>query len=201
MQQHLVKGFNDPVQAAQQVFRQTLTALSEPGVAVALDASAQLPGLYPSTTALLLTLLDQDTPLWLADGLHTPELTQNLVFHCGCPMATEQVQGQFAVYDLAAFLAAPSHDFALGNERYPDLSATVIIQLPTTASSVDSVWRGPGILNQRDVALPMPAAFWALRQKLIAFPRGVDFLFTFPEAVMGLPRTTVVTPSEESVCM
>lgn len=201
MQQHLVKGFSDPVQHAQQVFRQTLTALSEPGVMVDVPSEAVFPNLYPSTTALLLTLLDQETSVWLSDRHNGPALTQNLSFHCGCPVVSEQASAQFAVYELAEFLSAEQHDFSLGNERYPDQSATLIIQLPEGADLEHSVWQGPGILNERVCSWPIPEAFWAKRQALIAFPRGVDFIFTTAQGVLGLPRTTLVKAGEESVCM
>ena len=201
MQQHLVKGFSDPVQQAQQVFRQTLNAFSEPGTQQSVTAEAVFPGLYPSTTALLLTLLDQDTTVWLPEALNQPALVQNLTFHCGCPVVADQAQAQFVVYDLDDFMRASVHDFAMGSDRYPDLSTTVIVQLPAAAEPVASVWRGPGIEHQRDCALPIPHAFWAKRQALIAFPCGVDFLFTSEQAVFGLPRTTLIQSAEESVCM
>lgn len=201
MSAHLIKGFADPITSAQKVFRRSLKAMSEPGIEVALTDEVTLPGLNPSTTALLLTLLDQDTPLWLPTALRTPELIKNLAFHCGCPLVDDQAEAQFAVYDLADFLAAEKLTFSLGNDRYPDQSATVLIQLPEAAATTNSVWRGPGIETQRHCALPLNAEFWARRQRLIAFPCGVDYFLASKHSVMGLPRTTQITQQEETVCM
>ena len=63
----LQTAFNLPVQDAQQSFRRLLKAMSEPGVIVALHQLKH--GWQPlglATTSVLLTLVDGDTPVWLA---------------------------------------------------------------------------------------------------------------------------------------
>ncbi|EIH4233465.1 phosphonate C-P lyase system protein PhnH [Escherichia coli] len=66
----LETAFMLPVQDAQHSFRRLLKAMSEPGVIVALHQLKR--GWQPlniATTSVLLTLADNDTPVWLAAPL------------------------------------------------------------------------------------------------------------------------------------
>ncbi len=198
---YLMSGFSDAVHDSQHVFRQTLQAMSEPGQWVNIPQEVALADFYSATTAVMLTFLDNDTALWLPEKWRSKDISQNLTFHCGCPLISEQSQAQFAIYDLADFLAEVHFDFAMGSDRYPDQSTTIVIQLPVDAPEVMSVWQGAGIETERVCSLPLNDDFWALRQKLIEFPRGVDFILTCQDRVMGLPRTTQVTKQREVACM
>lgn len=78
----LQTAFNLPVQDAQQSFRRLLKAMSEPGVIVALHQLKH--GWQPlglATTSVLLTLVDGDTPVWLAPSMDNDIVRQNLRFH------------------------------------------------------------------------------------------------------------------------
>ena len=63
----LQPAFTLAVQDAQQSFRRLLKAMSEPGVIVSLHQLSQgwLP-LNLASTSVLLTLADNDTPVWLS---------------------------------------------------------------------------------------------------------------------------------------
>ena len=77
----LQTAFNLPVQDAQQSFRRLLKAMSEPGVIVALHQLKH--GWQPlglATTSVLLTLVDGDTPVWLAPSVDNDIARQNLRF-------------------------------------------------------------------------------------------------------------------------
>ena len=66
----LETAFMLPVQDAQHSFRRLLKAMSEPGVIVALHQLKR--GWQPlniATTSVLLTLADNDTPVWLSAPL------------------------------------------------------------------------------------------------------------------------------------
>ena len=198
MSVHLVKSFENPVHTSQLVFRNILSALSEPGLWQALPECETLPEFESSTMSVLFTLLDADTALWLPKVKQTEAVQTNLTFHCGCKITSKQEEAQFAIYDLEEFLNDDNIALSMGSDRYPDLSATVVLQIPESLGLTSVIWRGPGIDNARECHLPLPKAFWDKRQKLIAFPRGIDFIFTQGSRVMGLPRSTRITVEERN---
>src|SRR5690606_8583004 len=115
------------------------------------------------------------TPLWLSPLLDTPMLRANLSFHCGCPIADSPEHAAFAILDGGADTDIAR--FNPGNDRDPHLSCTVLLQLDSLAGGPAMAWRGPGILNQRIMRLPLPADFWAQRSRQ-GFPRGIDVFLT-----------------------
>ena len=80
----LLPGFDNPVDDAQAVFRATLEAFAHPGRLESLPVSSGQPeGLSRALTALLLTLADPDTPVWLPADV--PAAARAFLrFHCGC---------------------------------------------------------------------------------------------------------------------
>ena len=94
----LQPAFTLAVQDAQHSFRRLLKAMSEPGVIVSLQQLQH--GWQPlnvASTSLLLTLVDHDTPVWLAPALHNDLVGQNLRFHTGAPLVEQPQQATFAV--------------------------------------------------------------------------------------------------------
>jgi len=80
--------------------------------------------------------------------------------------------------------------FDHGNDRYPDQSCTLLVQLTDLEAGRALNWQGPGIKTQRQVNLPVPQAFWLERQRRETFPRGLDVLFAAGHHLIGLPRST-----------
>ena len=78
-----------------------------------------------------------------------------------------------------------------GSALYPDDGATLVV---TAAIGQGQRLRlsGPGIEGTREIALGLPAAFWALRQKLCAYPQGFELFVVDGRAVIGIPRSTQV---------
>ncbi|HHP4256420.1 TPA: phosphonate C-P lyase system protein PhnH, partial [Shigella sonnei] len=98
----LETAFMLPVQDAQHSFRRLLKAMSEPGVIVALYQLKR--GWQPlniATTSVLLTLADNDTPVWLATPLSNDIVNQSLRFHTNAPLVSQPEQATFAVTDEA----------------------------------------------------------------------------------------------------
>jgi alpha-D-ribose 1-methylphosphonate 5-triphosphate synthase subunit PhnH len=186
--QLLQPAFADPVLDAQRGFRAALKALAGPGVIQTLHATPSLEGLAPATYALCLALLDVDTPLWLAPSFDTPLIRANLAFHCGCPLTAKREDARFAL--LAAEDLLDLGGFDHGNDRYPDQSCTLLVQLPELAGGAGLVWRGPGIETTHAVALPVAESFWAERERRNEFPRGLDLFFAAGHDLIGLPRST-----------
>ncbi|HEX8595641.1 MAG TPA: phosphonate C-P lyase system protein PhnH [Pseudomonas sp.] len=189
----LQPAFADPVLDAQRSFRAALKALAGPGVIQPLQPAQRPPaleGLAAASHALCLALLDLDTPLWLAPAFDTPAIRANLTFHCGCPIVTERQNARFALLDHGQL--DDLHGFDLGNDRYPDQSCTLLIQLPSLSGGHCLSWCGPGIERENKVALPVSATFWRERETHNDFPRGLDMFFLAGGDLLGLPRSTRV---------
>jgi len=196
--QLLQPAFNDPVLDAQRGFRAALKALAGPGSIQSLHASPSLDGLASATYGLCLALLDADTPLWLAPSFDTPVIRANLVFHCGCPITANRKDARFAL--LAADDLTDLSGFDHGNDRYPDQSCTLLVQLPDLSGGAGLAWRGPGIEAEHCVALPVADEFWREREQRNGFPRGLDVFFSVGHEVIGLPRSTrVIRTHQEPV--
>lgn len=191
----LVPAFSDPVVDSQRVFRVLLKALSEPGLIHEVDFVDSLGPLDEAAYALALTLLDSSTTVWLSPNFESSLIRQNLTFHCGCRFVAEPEQAMFAF--LTADEVQVLRRLNIGTDRDPEFSATAIVQLNTLESGESSVWSGPGIEHSRDVHLPLPTAFWTLREQVNPFPRGVDLFFVAQKQVMGMSRTTQVQTKRE----
>ncbi|WP_448108915.1 phosphonate C-P lyase system protein PhnH [Pseudomonas azerbaijanoccidentalis] len=189
--QLLQPAFADPVLDAQRGFRAAMKALAGPGLIQTLQPTPSLEGLEPATYALCLALLDVDTPLWLAPSFDTPLIRANLAFHCGCPLTAKREDARFAL--LAADDLLDLSDFDHGNDRYPDQSCTLLVQLPSLDGGAGLKWRGPGIESEHGVALPVADGFWRERERRIEFPRGLDLFFAAGHDLVGLPRSTRIT--------
>ncbi len=203
-------GFAHEAFGSQATFRAALRALSYPGRLVELAPDADIPhALHPTSSALLLALLDQDCRLWLSPKLVNSQAATWLMFHTGCALTQDPKQAQFAwVSDMADLPSLAS--FATGSDDYPDQSTTVLIDVPELDNpAVGHVapgcltLRGPGILGTSTLNFPglhlevleCFASMWADNQ--VSFPRGVDVLFTAPTMIAGLPRSTHIHFSQE----
>lgn len=193
----LQPAFADPVLDAQKCFRAALKALSEPGTRQPLVSVAAIEPLQAAGYALCLSLLDNDTPLWLAPAFDTPAIRANLAFHCGCPIVETREDAMFALLDAAALDDLSS--FYAGSERYPDQSCTLLIQLDRLDRGPALSWQGPGIDGSRLVGLPLKPVFWQQRAARNDFPRGLDALFCAEGEVLGLPRSTRIGDSLQEV--
>jgi alpha-D-ribose 1-methylphosphonate 5-triphosphate synthase subunit PhnH len=190
-------AFDDQVLDSQRVFRAALKALAEPGLTQQLIPVQALEPLAPASYALCLSLLDGDTRLWLAPGFDTPTVRANLAFHCGCPIVAERELADFALLGVQELVDLSG--FFTGSERFPDQSCTLLVQLDALGDGAALSWSGPGILGQREVSLPVPAAFWQQRAARNDFPRGLDLFFAADQSLIGLPRSTRIAVSIEEV--
>lgn len=188
----LLPGFADPVAEAQKTFRAVLEATSRPGTIVTAPAQPAAPApLNPVAAALLLALVDYETPLWLDDAARQPMVLDYLRFHCGCPLVADPAQAAFALVADPQSMP-PLSTFHLGSDEYPDRSTTVIIQVPNLDGGDNWRLKGPGIRDQAILSashLPVGFKSW-VRDNHALFPRGVDLLFAAPAQLAGLPRST-----------
>jgi len=190
----LTAGFEDKVIDATAIFRAVLEAMSQPAKILPLPLVSEAPvGLQPGSVAVLLTLADMDTPVWLAPRCDTPQARAHLRFHAGCPIVETPSQAAFAVMsvtsDLSAIDAMPA-----GSAEYPDRSATVVLESDALVADSGPWFSGPGIKDRRRFDAARAAADLWLRVATnhTLFPRGLDWIFTSPTHLAALPRTTEV---------
>lgn len=184
-------GFADAVLESQAAFRSCLAALAAPGTVVRLGAGlAPVPGLHAAASALLLSLLDQDTRLWLSPSVATSHTATSLKFHTGCSLAASPGEAEFALVAGVQELP-PLEAFSAGSDEYPERSATIVLEVPAI---LESGWRltGPGVRDASLLSVPaLGSGFLQEWERNRArFPRGVDLYLSCSERLCGLPRTT-----------
>ncbi len=140
----LETAFMLPVQDAQHSFRRLLKAMSEPGVIVALHQLKR--GWQPlniATTSVLLTLADNDTPVWLSTPLNNDIVNQSLRFHTNAPLVSQPEQATFAVTD-EAISSEQLNALSTGTAVAPEAGATLILpgRQPERRTHVAPYWCG-----------------------------------------------------------
>lgn len=188
-------GFADPVHDAQRAFRGALDALSRPGSPVDIGQRILALPLEAAIAHLLLALTDVDTAVWWQ--VPAESTSHWLRFHTGAPIASQPEEAVFAVVTDAA--AMPALDaFAAGTLVSPELSTTVLVEVPSLDEGPALQWHGPGIRETHCVRVAgLPEGFWSQWQaNHAAFPQGVDVIFTCGCRAIGLPRTTRVARLE-----
>jgi len=180
-------GFPDPVLDAQGCFRAVLEAMSRPGRVQRLAAPLEPPApLAPATAAVLLTLVDAETPLFSDAGAEVEAWAR---FHCGCPMAPEAGAAPFV---LATGAPPPLASLCAGTEEEPEGGATLIWQVDGLEEGAGWRLAGPGIAEEHRLRVSgAPGDFlaqWATQRR--RFPRGVDVILCAGDRIAALPRTT-----------
>ncbi|MDQ2094459.1 phosphonate C-P lyase system protein PhnH [Rhodalgimonas zhirmunskyi] len=184
LDQSLSGGFANPAQDSARAFRAALSALARPGRIEALTGATAPDPVSPAAAALLLTLCDGETPLYLAPGHDSPAIRDWIAFHIGAPIVAPEA-AQFA---LGRWESLPLAAFPVGTSDYPDRSTTLIVERDTLSNDGPRL-TGPGIEVEAHLSLPETAAFRANRA---LFPLGLDFYFTADDRLAGLPRSTEV---------
>lgn len=211
----LWKGFDDPAHQAQRAFRALMLAMSEPGTLVSLKThDAKIPSQHAGIFTTALTLLDQNTNVWLSDEMASDELVSNLKFHCGCIITNEPADAQFAFLTLKEW--QNTEEFNQGSEDYPHLSTTLIIQvahlqtlseradLSTAAAVFEPLscfsLSGPGIENRKHIALSQMSKKQVslLTHQHAHSPLGTDILLISGETLIALPRSTRISAIQGS---
>jgi alpha-D-ribose 1-methylphosphonate 5-triphosphate synthase subunit PhnH len=185
-------GFADPVLDAQAAFRATLDAMARPGTTHRVGVGLSPPApLGTAAASVLLTLVDVDTPLWIAPTF----LLCNdwLAFHCGAPIAGLS-SARFIVTAELPNLAG----LAAGSDEAPEESATIVLQVSSIGVDGAHARRlrlaGPGLRTPTMLAVGgLPDDFvarWAGNHALL--PRGVDIILCAGSTLAALPRTLVI---------
>ncbi len=183
--QTLSGGFANPAHEAAHAFRGVMEAMARPGTLHEITGAAPPAPLSPAAGAVLLTLCDTDTPVYLAGAADCAEVRAWLAFHTGAPLAGPS-HCMFALGTWEALL--PLAAYPVGTSEYPDRSATLIVERPDLTAS-GATLTGPGIQHTAALSLPETDSFQANHA---LYPLGLDFLFTSGDRLAALPRSTEV---------
>ena len=182
-------GFADPVSEAQVTFRAVLDAMARPGQLHQAGERLTAPSpLDSATAAVLLTLIDNETPMWLDPA--ASEAADWLAFHCGAEVSN--------VADKAAFALALSLPdltvLSAGSHEMPETSTTLILQIAALGSGARYRLSGPGLREPTILAATgLPADFvtrW--QQNHALYPRGVDIVLCAGTTLTALPRSVSI---------
>lgn len=178
-------GFSNPAHDSARAFRACLEAMARPGRIQPITGATPPAPVSPAAGAILLTLVDATTPIFLAESHDTEAVRKWIAFHCSAPVVAAG-EADFAIGTWDAL--QPLSQFAIGTADYPDRSATLIIDCEDL-SEPTALLSGPGIETTQPAYLPAIDAFGANHAQ---FPLGVDCYFTSGGQVSALPRSTKV---------
>lgn len=183
-------AFADPVFDSQRNFRVLLQAMARPAEPRELPVLPAAPApLIPAAMAILLTLCDTTTSVWLQQP--NDETARHLRFHAGTRLVDDPRDADFALITDPATMP-PLDAFAQGEMRYPDRSASLVVQVPCLHVDAGLHFAGPGIRETAQLAIDgLPQRFWQQRSALASrLPLGLDLFFVAAQRVVALPRTT-----------
>jgi alpha-D-ribose 1-methylphosphonate 5-triphosphate synthase subunit PhnH len=188
----MLAAFAHPVFDSQRNFRELLQAMARPIAPRAMPVLAPAPApILPASMAALLTLCDADTTLWLQQP--NDAVAMHLRFHAGVRLVQDPADADFALITEPASMP-PLTMFAHGDLRYPDRSATLIMQVDGFRGNAGKHFAGPGIRDVEQLLIEgLPGEFWQQRAAMSAqLPLGVDLIFISGQRMVALPRTTRV---------
>ncbi|WP_279479775.1 phosphonate C-P lyase system protein PhnH [Aureimonas sp. SK2] len=186
-------GFADPVLGSQAAFRRIMDAFARPGTLADLAGFVSAPApLGGAAAAVIATLADADAPVFL-DGADTAEAARWIAFQTGAAVVADPAEAAFAVLTPCSDVATWSR-FPVGDDAYPDRSATLVLPVEALEGGPVLELTGPGIETAARIApRGLPDGFIAARAVNRAlFPRGHDLVLVAGDLCVALPRTTRV---------
>ena len=184
----LEAGFADPVRDAQTCFRAVLDAMSRPGRIAAVSGVTPPSGLNVAAAAVVLSLVDHETPLWLDPGAERARTW--IEFHCGASVVSRPDNCAFAL----AMSLPDLRTLPAGSHESPETSATVICQMTAFGSGRTFRLSGPGLRDPITLAVDgLPSNFVTIwRANHALFPRGIDLILCAGDKLTALPRTVSI---------
>ena len=175
----MTPGFADPVADSQACFRTILDVMARPGRVRSVSGVIAPAPLCDAAAAVLLTLLDHETPLWL-DPLAAAARPW-IEFHTGAPKGASFAMA-LSLPDLNAFPA--------GTDEMPETSATIVVQVASLTGGRAYRLAGPGLREPAVIRIAgLPDDFASIWQRNHAlFPRGIDLILCAGNTLTALPR-------------
>lgn len=178
-------GFVDASVQSAKAFRAAMNAMARPGRIELLDGAGPPAPMSRAAGALILTLCDPETPVFLAGTHDCPDVRSWIAFHTGAPISDPEA-ASFVLGNWQSL--QPRSRFPIGTPEYPDRSATLIIEM-SELSTTGARLSGPGIKDATGFSLPDLVSFQA---NAALYPLGLDFFFTCGSEAAALPRSTKV---------
>lgn len=175
----------------QKVFRELLTAISNPGVIKNIgEQAAKFMGNYSSLMALGCTLLDNEEKMYVEKNPRLSAELHNLT------LSREAELGEADYIFLSSEMNYGSMDQILKNVQHgtysdPQQAATIFLLCESVAGEKEMVLAGPGIKESLSVLVyPYIEKVICLRDSLrIEYPLGVDLIFVDGKGnLMAVPR-------------
>jgi alpha-D-ribose 1-methylphosphonate 5-triphosphate synthase subunit PhnH len=138
--------------------------------------------------AVLLTLADHETPLWLDPDARPAR--KWIQFHCGAPIVAAPERCAFALT-----MSLPDLDrLPAGTHESPETSATVICQVRSFDHGAHLRLSGPGLRESSSLTVDgLPRDFVTIwRRNHALFPRGIDLILCAGDRLTALPRTVSI---------
>ncbi len=191
-------GFVDPVTGGQAAFRALMDAMARPGTVQAAGELLSPPGgLMQASAALLLSVCDFETTLWI-DGDYSADVADWLRFHTGAVLVEEPARATFALTS-GAGMSVRLADLAQGIAAFPDRSTTLLVEVRSLSEGPARVVSGPGIAGTATLAASdLPEDFdaqWTANRA--GFPLGVDLVLVNGHAFVALPRSMRVVAGSD----
>ena len=189
----MLKGFQSETVDSQAIFRKLLSAMAHPGVIEQIDMDMVCPGnLHSAAGAILLTLLDFETPFW-SDLSNDSKEIQWVRFHTGAPFVRIKSRSLFGLATDYDRLENPEA-FNPGSLASPDHSTTLLVQTRGLDYNGRIRMTGPGIQTETYLKLAgIKERFLNKRQKAIQnYPLGIDMIFICDSRFVAIPRTTLM---------
>jgi len=184
----LAAGFAEPVADAQRCFRAVLDAMAHPGRIMSVTGVTPPEPLGAAAAAVVLTLVDHETPLWLGPGV--AKARSWIEFHCGAPVVADPAACGFAL----ALSLPELHRLRAGSHESPETSATVICEVTGFDTGPAFRLSGPGLREPavlRVAGLPRDfVSIW--RRNHALFPCGIDLILCAGDRLTALPRTVAI---------
>lgn len=176
-------GFAEAPQQSASAFRAAMNAMARPGAIEQVQGAMPPAPMSVAAGVLALTLLDGETPVYLAGALDCPDVRDWITFHTGAPFAGRE----FCTFAFGAWSdLMPLAGYPIGTSEYPDRSATLIVEVPELTTQ-GATLRGPGIKDVAHLSVPEVPALQANARQ---FPLGLDFFFTCDDLLAAVPRST-----------
>lgn len=176
-------GFANASEDSARIFRAALNAMARPGQIESVSGIDPPAPLSPAAAALLLTLADHETPVWLAGAHDCAAVRDWLAFHTEAGFCARE-QASFAVGDWPAL--APVEGYRIGTSQFPDHAVTLIVEMAEIAAGGTLIC-GPGIKTGVSLALPDEAL---LDFNAARFPLGIDMFLVAGDRMAALPRSS-----------
>ncbi len=179
------------------IFRVILEAMAKPGAVFELAENSNTPlPLFGNTNAVIRTLSDFQSPLWLSPTLNFDTIIRHIKFHTGAPIVAAPAEAAFAILTAQEAHGAVEK-FNTGTHEYPDRSTTLLIQVDGF-NHTNVELAGPGLKVPIGFGVDnLSTSFWGeMITNHQLYPLGIDVIFISPEAIACCPRSTSIVMKE-----